>query len=158
MSNSAFCIYGFSTILSVNSDYFLERRKQAHVCNGEELCSLWGTRRVLRCYLDVLRLRRIKRATDTVGILEKKNQFLLSYILSELWLIMFDLKSCLVAYLGGGGGAICSPKRTIPISELLSPSSVHNGTLTQDFSGVWPCSCNLHVETMLASSMLFCNN
>jgi hypothetical protein len=26
ISNSAFCIYGFCTILSVNSDYFLEQR------------------------------------------------------------------------------------------------------------------------------------
>jgi hypothetical protein len=38
--NSTYCICGFSVILSVNRDYFLEQRFQIDVCNGYGLCCL----------------------------------------------------------------------------------------------------------------------
>jgi hypothetical protein len=42
ISNSAFCIYGFSMILivSVNRYYFPEQLKKIDICIGERLCSL----------------------------------------------------------------------------------------------------------------------
>jgi hypothetical protein len=39
-SNSSFCIHGFHTILSINSDYFLKQRQPVDLCNGEVLCFL----------------------------------------------------------------------------------------------------------------------
>jgi hypothetical protein len=38
--NSAFCIYGFRMVLTVNSDYFLKQHYQVDLCNGEVLCFL----------------------------------------------------------------------------------------------------------------------
>jgi hypothetical protein len=41
-------------IVTVNSDYLLE---QIDVCNGDVLCSLWGTYWILNYYLDELRFQ-----------------------------------------------------------------------------------------------------
>jgi hypothetical protein len=46
VGNSAFCIYGFSMILCVNSGYFLKQRQPADLCNGELWCSLCCTDRI----------------------------------------------------------------------------------------------------------------
>jgi hypothetical protein len=40
ISSSAFCIYGFRTILIINRDYFLEQRQLVDLYNGEMWCSL----------------------------------------------------------------------------------------------------------------------
>jgi hypothetical protein len=50
----------FSMILRVNSDYFLNQRQPADLCNGEALCFLCGTDWILKYYLDELRLQRVK--------------------------------------------------------------------------------------------------
>jgi len=39
-------------VLTVNSDYFVERRYPADLCNGEMWCSVWGTDWILKYYLD----------------------------------------------------------------------------------------------------------
>jgi hypothetical protein len=46
-------------IFTWNSDYVLEQRYQIDVCNGNGLCSLWGTDWILKYYLDELRLHRV---------------------------------------------------------------------------------------------------
>jgi hypothetical protein len=56
ISKSAFCICGLC-ILSVNMDYVLKQRQQIYVCNGDGVCSLWGTELILKYYLDKLRLQ-----------------------------------------------------------------------------------------------------
>jgi hypothetical protein len=43
-------------ILTVNSDYFRKQREEADICNGEVLCFVWDTDRILK-YLDDLRLQ-----------------------------------------------------------------------------------------------------
>jgi hypothetical protein len=41
------CIYQFYRILRVNSDYFLEPIQPLDLCNGEVLCFLWSTDRII---------------------------------------------------------------------------------------------------------------
>jgi hypothetical protein len=40
ISKSELCVYGFCTILAVNSDYFLKQHYPVDLCNGEVLFSL----------------------------------------------------------------------------------------------------------------------
>jgi hypothetical protein len=54
ISNTAFCICGFRTILRENSDHFLKQHFPANLCNGEVLCFLCGTDWILKYYLDEL--------------------------------------------------------------------------------------------------------
>jgi hypothetical protein len=56
ISHPEFCIYGFRTFLDLNDDYFLKRHQPVDICNDEVWCSLWGTDRILKHYLDELRL------------------------------------------------------------------------------------------------------
>jgi hypothetical protein len=51
-------------ILTVNSDYFLKQRQPVDLCNGEVLCFLCGTDRILIYYLDELRLQRVEQVDD----------------------------------------------------------------------------------------------
>jgi hypothetical protein len=53
-------MYGFCMIFIVNTYYFLKRRQQVDLCNGEVWCFLCSTDLMLKYHLDELRLQRVK--------------------------------------------------------------------------------------------------
>jgi hypothetical protein len=60
ISNAVFYMYGSLVILSVNSDYFLNDTNQL-IFVMVKCCLLWGTDRILKYYLDEIRLQKVKR-------------------------------------------------------------------------------------------------
>jgi hypothetical protein len=55
---SVIYIYGFHTIFFVHRKYFLKEHQLSDLSNGEVLCCLGGTERILKYCLDELRLER----------------------------------------------------------------------------------------------------
>jgi hypothetical protein len=55
----------FCTILTINIDYFLKQRQPVDLCNGEVLCFLCGTDWIIKYYVVLLRLQRVKRHCNT---------------------------------------------------------------------------------------------
>jgi hypothetical protein len=47
-------------ILGVNNDHFLKQHQPVAHCNSEVWCSLCGTARIIKYYMDEPRLQRVK--------------------------------------------------------------------------------------------------
>jgi hypothetical protein len=74
------CIYRFHTILTVNCDNFLKQHEPVDLCNGEVLCFLCGTDRIIKYYSDELQLQTVKgkllRQTENVAEVGKQEMCL----------------------------------------------------------------------------------
>jgi hypothetical protein len=88
-------------ILILNSYYFLKQHQPVDLCNGEVLCSLWGTDWILKYCLDELRFQRV----NVLGPLKRANPgtrisdmvlFLLQSVLSPFLQIRTTINSFLI--------------------------------------------------------------